>query len=167
MSGIMIAMAGGIKRIDYGAGLYGPTGVDLSPISAAASNNNSALANIWIGYYRPSSSSVFTIGIQSLWSSDSPSHGQYSRGYVWIGDTAISGFTTNNALVSSNNSTNTNTIPLTMGVYYPIRIEWDYYLPYSTNVFTGYDSNGSMAFSVNGSSSVSGAIFYNTATNGF
>jgi hypothetical protein len=51
------------------------------------------------------------------------------------------------------------------GVYYPIRLQWNYYDQYGNDPF--YYGNGSFAFSVNGSTNVSGAIFYNTATNGF
>jgi len=167
MSGIMVATVGGAKRINYAAGLYGPSGVDLSPISASDSNNDTPTTRTWIGYYKAPSTGTFSIGIQSVWSSDDPTNGQYSRGYVWVGNTAISGYTTGNALAASDNSSGSGNIGLTIGVYYPIRIQWNSYLPFSTNFFTGYDSSGSMSFSVNASTAVSGAIFYNTATNGF
>lgn len=165
MSGMMVAISGGIKRINYTAGLYGPTGTDLSPISASDSNNNTPTTRTWTGYYKAPSTSTFSMGVQATWSSTDPYNGQYSRAYVWIGNTAISGYTTGNALASSEGGA--GSIGLVLGVYYPIRIQWDSYLPFSNNFFTGYDSDGSMSFSVNSSTNVSGAIFYNTATNGF
>jgi hypothetical protein len=167
MTGMMVATVGGTKRVNYAAGLYGPSGVDLSPISAIDSNNNTPTTRTWIGYYRAPSTGTFTIGIQAVWTSDDPFNNQYSRGYVWVGNTALSGYNTGNALAVGDNSTGTGNIGLVVGVYYPIRIQWDSYLPFDSSFFGGYDTSGSMSFSVNSSTAVSGAIFYNTATNGF
>ena len=48
--------------------------------------------------------------------------------YVWVGDVAKSGYTTGNALVNNGglhgSVTQTGTISLTAGVYYPIRIQY-------------------------------------------
>lgn len=166
MSGIMTAVAGNGQNIVYTAGLYGPSGADLSPISDSDSNNNIAFSRTWIGYYKPASTGTIPFGLTTVWSSDEPYHGQYSVGYVWVGNTAKSGYNSGNALLISNDSTGSGSIALVAGQYYPIRIQWDAYLPYNFG-FSSYFTDGSMSFTGEGSTTVTGKIFYNSLTNGF
>lgn len=167
MSGIMAAVAGNGQNIVYTAGLYGPSGVDLSPISDSDSNNDTPFTRNWIGYYKPAGTGSIPFGLTTVWSSDDPFNGQYSNGYVWIGNTAKSGYNSGNALLTSNNSTGSGSIALVAGQYYPIRIQWNAYLPWSPGFFGSYTTDGSMTFTGEGSTNVSGKIFYNSLTNGF
>ena len=166
MSGIMAAVAGNGQNIVYTAGLYGPSGADLSPISDSDSNNDTPFTRTWIGYYKPSSTGSIAFGLTTVWFSDDGSNGQYSVGYVWVGNTAKSGYNSGNALLTSNDSTASGSIALVAGQYYPIRIQWDAYLPWNAGFF-GYNTNGSMSFTGEGSATVTGKIFYNRLTNGF
>lgn len=163
MSGIMTAVAGNGQNIIYTAGLYGPSGVDQSPISDSDSNNETAFTRYWIGYYRPASTGSVLFGLQTIWSSGS-NVGQYSRGYVWVGNTAKSGFNSSNAILASDDNYATGSVSLIGGQYYPIRIEWSAYLP-DPGIFSS--TNGSMAFYVNSSTTLGTTIFYNSLTNGF
>lgn len=166
MTGIMAAIAGSNKRLNYGTGLYNTatSAVDTSPISATAGYPTTLLTYTWIGYYRAASTATYTFGTQTLWDSSLASN-NYSQGRVWIGNTAISGYNDSNYILFSNNNYSTGTYPMLAGVYYPIRLQWNYYDEYGN--FNFYAGNGSFAFYVNSSATVSGAIFYNTATNGF
>ena len=166
MSGIMAAVAGNGQNIVYLAGLYGPAGADQSPITDSDSNNLTPFTRDWIGYYKPAGTGSVSFGLTTVWSSDDPTEGQYSIGYVWVGNVAKSGYNAGNALLSSNNSTGSGSISLIAGQYYPIRIQWSAYLPFQGGFF-GYSTSGSMAFTGEGSSNVSGKIFYNRLTNGF
>lgn len=71
----------------------------------------------WLGYFKPSTTENYTF----YTSSDDGS-------YLWIGDNAVSGYTTTNALVNNGgphgNSEVSNTIELIAGIYYPIRIQF-------------------------------------------
>lgn len=166
MSGIMTAIAGGGAGIVYTAGLYGPTGTDLSPISSSATNT-STFSRTWIGYYLAASTKSYSFGITATWTSGYNAGTQYSRGYVWVGALAKSGYTTGNATASADNSTGTGSVSLTAGLYYPIRIQWDANVP---QVFDGvffYSTSGALTFRVDSSTNVSGAIYYNQLTNGF
>jgi hypothetical protein len=160
MTGIMASVAGNALNIVYASGLYGPSGVDQAPINGSASNDNTARSLTWIGYFRPTSTGSNSFSISATWTSDD-SVGQYSRGYVWVGATALSGFTTGNALASANNSTGSGSTTLVAGQYYPIRVRWDYYLPFDSGFF-GYSSSGSFSLSPPG-----GTYWYNTKSNGF
>jgi len=163
MSGIMSAVAGNGQNIVYTAGLYGPAGVDQSPINDSDSNNETPFVRNWVGYYRPASTGSVLFGLQTVWSS-SQSDGQYSIGYVWVGNTAKSGYNSGNALLTSNDSYATGSVSLIAGQYYPIRIQWSAYLP-DPGFFSNTD--GSMAFYVNSSTTLGSTIFYNSLTNGF
>jgi hypothetical protein len=163
MSGIMAAVAGNSQNIVYTAGLYGPAGVDQSPIDDSDSNNPTPFTRDWIGYYRPVSTGSVLFGLQTLWSSGD-NIGQYSQGYVWVGNTAKSGYNSGNALLTSDDNYATGSVSLVAGQYYPIRIRWSAYLR-DPGVF--YNTNGSMAFYVNSSTTLGSTIFYNSLTNGF
>lgn len=160
MTGIMASVAGNALNIVYASGLYGPTGVDQAPINGSASNDNTPRSLTWIGYFRPTSTGSNSFSISASWTSDD-SEGQYSRAYVWVGATARSGFTTGNALASANDSTGSGSTSLVAGQYYPIRVQWDYYLPFSSGFF-GFNSSGSFSLSPPG-----GTYWYNTKSNGF
>jgi len=160
-------VAGNGQNIVYLAGLYGPAGADQSPIDDSDGNNNTPFTRTWIGYYKPATTGSVSFGLTTVWSSDDPTEGQYSTGYVWVGNIAKSGYNSSNALVSSNNNTGSGSISLVAGQYYPIRIQWSAYLPFNINFFTSYFTDGSMSFFGEGSTNVSGKIFYNSLTNGF
>ena len=84
---------------------------------------------------------------------------------MWIGDNAVTGFTTANATVNNGGAhgvvERSGTANLTAGVYYPIRIQF------------GEASGGdSMTFNhstatIPKTTDVTGKVFYNPATNGF
>jgi hypothetical protein len=162
MSGIMAAVAGIGQNIVYATGLYGPAGVDLTPIADSDSNNEIPFERYWIGYYRPATTGSVLFGLQTLWSGSNV--GQYSIGYVWVGSTAISGFVAGNAVLASDDNYATGSVSLIGGQYYPIRIEWAAYLP-DPGFFS--NTNGSMNFYVNSTTVLGTTIFYNSLTNGF
>jgi hypothetical protein len=163
MSGIMAAVAGIGQNIVYATGLYGPAGVDLTPIADSDSNNETPFTRYWIGYYRPATTGSVLFGLQTLWSSGQ-SEGQYSIGYVWVGNTAKSGFVAGNAVLASDDNYATGSVTLIGGQYYPIRIQWSAYLP-DPGFFSS--TSGSMNFYVNSTTTLGTTIFYNSLTNGF
>jgi hypothetical protein len=69
----------------------------------------------WVGYFRANDTSNHNFYI-----------GADEDAYFWIGDKALNGYTTGNADMYSiaNNSTNITNLPLTSGVYYPVRLQW-------------------------------------------
>ena len=73
----------------------------------------------WVGYFFAPTTGTYTFFL----SSDDGS-------FMWIGDTATSGFTTSNALIKNGGIKNnimvevSNTISLTVNTYYPIRIQF-------------------------------------------
>jgi hypothetical protein len=84
---------------------------------------------------------------------------------MWIGTNAQTGFTTGNATVNNGGAHGTTersgTAALTAGVYYPVRIQFGeagggdvMTFNYSTPTITK-------------TTTVTGLVFYNTATNGF
>jgi plastocyanin len=69
----------------------------------------------YIGYFLAPTTAIYNFGIASD-----------DAGYLWIGDTAITGYTASNAIVAQPGLrgaayTNSGNISLTAGVYYPIR----------------------------------------------
>lgn len=70
----------------------------------------------WTGYFRANVTGTYTF---QAYSDDTC--------YVWIGQNALSGYTTSNYLLYENSAhlaTRTNTIYLVEGVYYPFRMRW-------------------------------------------
>lgn len=71
----------------------------------------------WIGYFKPSSTEIYTF----YTSSDDGS-------YLWIGENALTGYNTANALVNNGgphgNQEVFGSINLTANIYYPIRIQF-------------------------------------------
>ena len=107
-----------------------------------------------LGYFKPTTTETHTFFLNS----DDAS-------YMWIGATAVTGFTTANALINNGGVHGavevSASIALTAGVYYPIRIQMG-------------DQSGGDVLDFNYSTptivkttTVTGKIFYNSATNGF
>jgi hypothetical protein len=166
MTGIMAAVAGSTKRINYAAGWYnqGTGAVDLSPISESITSSFTDVSGTytWVGYLKVASTGAYTTGISTT-KSDIYGLGATSTGQFWIGNNAVA--PTGAANITTNNSQGTYVVSLTQGLYYPCRFVWSFYLPYS--FFQGISTSGFCQFSLNATTAVSGLIFYNTATNGF
>ena len=130
------------------------TSVQTTTISEPSSNDGSNFSVQWLGYFLPSTTETYTF----FTSSDDAS-------YVWVGSNAVSGFTTGNATVNNGglhgNQERSGTASLTTGVYYPIRIQF------------GEQGGGDvMTFNystptITKTTTVTGRVFYNSATNGF
>jgi hypothetical protein len=148
----------------YAAGLVIPgLGVDLSPIDGALSGNNS-IDRTWIGYFTPAADGQTQLGLQTQANRGSGGNASaFTLGQLWLGPTAISGFTDANAnLTSSGSQTVTGNFSMSPGVYYPIRLRW------VGNYRNGSSaSSGSFGFFAAGNFNVSNRIFYNTLTGGF
>jgi hypothetical protein len=164
MSGIMTAIVGTVtaSNIVYGDGLYNTTtGVDLSPITASASDTS--ISRTWIGYFTPASSGTIQLSLQTTALAGSFGGEASTTGQLWFGSGAISGSGSAD-ITAFDNQTSSANFPMTQGVYYPIRIRWDG--SYQDGFF-GANSSGSITFLAAGSSNVTNRIFYNTVTNGF
>ena len=187
MSGIMAAVAGGTQNIVYLAGLYNSSyGVETSPIDFSTNSSGGAASYnfTWAGYYRPASTGVVTLGLATSYQEVVQNIGFYNWGgggfvvaYFWLGQNAISNPQAGNANITSNNNTATYSPSLVGGLYYPIRINMIMSLPYSSTAyqwrffpFPSYYAgwaNGAFNFQQNGSTDVTGRIWYNRQTNGF
>ena len=107
-----------------------------------------------LGYFKPTTTETHTFFLTS----DDAS-------FMWLGATAVTGFTTANAFINNGGVHGSEevsaSIALTAGVYYPIRIQM------------GDQSGGDvLVFSYSTptivqTATVTGKIFYNSATNGF
>ena len=130
------------------------TSVQTTAISEAAANDGSNFSCQWLGYFSPTTTETYTF----FTASDDAS-------YMWIGDTAITGFTTANATVNNGGAhgvvERSGTAALTAGVYYPIRIQFGEAGGGDTMSF-----NHSTA-TITKTTDVTGKVFYNSATNGF
>jgi hypothetical protein len=130
------------------------TSVQTTAIEEPATDDGSNFSVQWLGYFLASTTETYTF----FTSSDDAS-------YVWVGDTALSGFTTANPVVNNGGAhavqERSGTISLTAGVFYPIRIQF------------GEASGGdAMTFAystptITKTTNVTGRVFYNPATNGF
>jgi GLEYA domain len=159
MSGIVTAIVGtnSINRI-YSAGLWLIEGAaaDQSPIFGS-STGISTFTRTWIGYFRPSFTGSNTLSLVT----GQGATGSSTVGRLWLGPTAVTGFTDGNAnIIASGNTTGSTNFDLGVGIYYPIRIRWN-------GTYTNFSASGSITFQANGSSNVTDRIFYNTLTNGF
>jgi hypothetical protein len=130
------------------------TSVQITSIFEPATDDGSFFSCQWLGYFKPTTTETYTF----FTASDDAS-------YVWVGATAISGFTTANAVVNNGGAhavqEASGTIALTAGVYYPIRIQFG-------------EAGGGDAMTFNYSTptitkttTVTGLVFYNNTTNGF
>lgn len=106
-----------------------------------------------LGYFKPTTTETHTFFLTS----DDAS-------FMWLGATAVTGFTTANALINNGGTHGATevsaSIALTAGVYYPIRIQMG-------------DNGGNNVLELNYSTptivkttDVTGKVFYNSATNG-
>jgi hypothetical protein len=159
MSGIMTAMVGtnSINRI-YSDGLWlaEAGAADQSPISGS-STGVATFTRTWTGYFRPSFTGSNTLSLVTV----QGAVGSSTVGRLWLGPTAVSGFTDGNAnIIASGNTTDSENFDLGVGIYYPIRIRWN-------GTYTNSSSSGSITFQANSNSNVTNRIFYNTLTNGF
>jgi len=179
MTGIVaaIAAAGGLI---YASGLYGPAGADPLPATASGTSIGGSTVTInytWLGYLRPSISGTNTLTINSVYAqfinyfgttSYNWGGGPSSVSYIWLGNTAISGYNAGNANATSNNNTTTYSPSLVANTNYPVRYNWVATLPYSATAYNQFGTDypgwttGSCSFSVS-----NGSGYYNSVTNGF
>lgn len=189
MSGIMVAMSSLLPAVNYQNGLFNTTyGVELSPIDIGTQSSFSgpfSLTYQWIGYYRPASSSAIQLGAvcnyQEYYQFTSGGGatpynwggGGNSTCYIWTGNTAKSGFNSSNYTALIQNGTSGSNFTATANSPVPIRIQWSTVLPYEfvnqPGSFNDYVlfAQSNFAFTIGGTSSISGRIFYNSLTNGF
>ena len=189
MSGIMAAVAGTGQNVIYANGLFNTSyGVELSPIdigNQSSFNGAFSLTYQWIGYYRPASSSAIQLGAVCNYAeyyyytyyqyggATNWGGGGNSTCYIWTGNTAKSGFNAGNATAVIQNGTSGANFTATANTNVPIRIQWSTVLPYQfVNQFGVFDdyilyAESNFAFTIGGTSSISGRIFYNSLTNGF
>lgn len=182
----MAAVAGTGQNVVYANGLFNTTyGVELSPIDIGTQSSAGGTVNLtyqWIGYYRPNTSSAVQLGALCNFAEyldvDPGSDGPYGWGsggnstcYIWTGNTAKAGYNAGNATAFIQNGFSGANFTAQAGTYVPIRIQWSTSLPRITTSFGFYQyiyyCQSNFAFTIAGTSTVSGLIFYNTLTNGF
>lgn len=127
--------------------------VNTSPIAKTATVTDN-FSNQWIGYFKPATTETYTFYTNS----DDAS-------FVWVGDTAVTGFTTTNATVKNGGThavaEKSGTVALIADTYYPIRIQY------------GESGGGEeLTFSISTptiakTTAIAGKIFYNSVSNGF
>jgi len=141
MTGIMTAISGSVAGRVYASGLYrrtysgyfadnvnyfdgaSPTAsqVDTSPV-AVPGTIPTTTSYQWLGYWLSTADTLFG-GTNTLFGITSD-----DASYMWVGDTAITGYTTGNALINNGGLHSPASIyaayPMTAGVYYPIRIQY-------------------------------------------
>jgi hypothetical protein len=110
----------------------------------------------WTGYFKPE-----TTGNYNFWLVSDNSN------YLWIGDTALNGYTNQNAFVNNGTdhsnewNNNVNSVTLQANKYYPIRIHFGDRTGYETmQVF--YALTGQR-----GTRNFTNKLYYNSITNGF
>jgi hypothetical protein len=189
MTGIMVAMSSLLPAVNYQNGLYNTTlGVDLSPINVGTQsslNGAFSLTYQWIGYYRPAASSAIQLGAVCNYEeyyryTDGFPSGPFDWGgggnstcYIWTGDIAKSGFNAGNATATIVNGTSGSNFTAAANSNVPLRIQWSTVLPYQFVNQSGFDNDyelyaeSNFTFTIGGTSSISGRIFYNSLTNGF
>ena len=173
ISGTVIVTSGSITVNDTSlnpAGLYKrtytgyfadvPTWFATATQTAAVADSTLAVASTpentsiqWLGYFVPATTETYTFFINS----DDAS-------YLWIGANAVSGFTTGNALINNGGSHAaielSATIALTAGVSYAIRIQT------ANGGGPGLHATSFSTPSITKTSTFTGKVFYNSATNG-
>jgi hypothetical protein len=189
MSGIMVAVSSLLPAVNYQNGLYNTSlGVDLAPINVGTQSSLSgpfSLTYQWIGYYRPASSSAIQLGAICNYTEyyryiDSGGSVPYNWGgggnstcYIWTGNIAKSGWSGANYTALIQNGTGGANFTATANSPVPIRIQWSTVLPYQFVNQSGFNNDyvlyaqSNFTFTIAGTSSVSGRIFYNSLTNGF
>lgn len=121
---VAVSYAANLYRYQY-TGYHGdvPSWFDSQSATASVTDATLAIGSVptttsyqWLGYFKPATTETYTF----YTTSDDGS-------YVWIGNTAVSGYTTANALVNNGglhpSQERSGSIALTAGVYYPIRIQ--------------------------------------------
>lgn len=130
------------------------TSVQTTSIFEPPQDDGSNFSCQWLGYFKPTTTETYTF----FTNSDDAS-------YVWVGGTAISGFTTGNAVVNNGGlhgmQEASGSIALTAGTYYPIRIQFGELS--GGDVMTFNYSTPTITKTTN----VTGLVFYNSTTNGF
>jgi len=185
MSGIMVAVSSLLPAVSYANGLYNTTyGVELSPIDIGGQTSFYGAVSAswqWIGYYRPASSSAIQLGAVCNYLEYYYQYGNtyvYNWGgggnstcYIWTGNTAKSGYNAGNATAVIQNGTGGSNFTAAANSYVPLRIQWSTVLPYSYYEASFYPityfAQSNFTFTIGGTSSISGRIFYNSLTNGF
>jgi hypothetical protein len=108
----------------------------------------------WLGYFKPTTTETYTFFLNS----DDGS-------YMWIGATAVTGFTIGNALINNGGAHApvevSGSIALIAGQYYPVRIQ------YGEGGGSGELQFNYETPTIAKTTDVTGKVFYNTATNGF
>ena len=163
-----ITFAANIWRTDY-EGYFGdvPSWFTTASLKASPNNYNGTDTDIsepgllnntsieYKGYFLATYTGTHTFYL----SSDDGS-------YMWIGLTALSGFTTANALVQNGGLHSQQevsaTISLVAGTYYPLRIQFGNGPSGPGVLVASYAHTGQTK-----TSTWTGKVFYNTATNGF
>lgn len=137
-----------------GFGSNPTTEVQTTQIYEPSSDDGSNFSVQWLGYFKPTTTQTYTFTL----SSDDAS-------YMWIGPTAVTGFTTSNALINNGgphgNRAISGSIALTADQYYTVRIQ-----------FGEINGGDILTFNyqtptIGQTSIVTGLVFYNPATNGF
>ena len=130
------------------------TSVQTTVIEEPGSDDGEAFSVQWLGYFKPTTTETHTFFLNS----DDAS-------YMWIGATAVTGFTTVNAFINNGGGhapvEASGSIALTAGEYYPVRIQF------------GEQGGGDLLEfnystpTIVKTTTVTGKVFYNSATNGF
>lgn len=184
MSGIMAAVAGTGQNVIYANGLFNTTyGVELSPIDIGNQSSQFGAFSVtyqWVGYYKPSTSASTQLGAICNYQEYYDSGGTFpynwggggnSTCYIWTGTTAKSGYNGSNYTAFIQNGSGGGNLGAQANSYVPMRIQWSCSLPYTTQYYFPYYytyfAQANFAFTIGGTSSISGRIFYNTLTNGF
>jgi hypothetical protein len=130
------------------------TSVQTTVIEEPNSEDGELFSVQWLGYFKPTTTETHTFYLNS----DDAS-------YMWIGATAVTGFTAGNALINNSGAHApvevSGSIALTAGEYYPVRIQYgeggggdELQFNYETPTIVK-------------TTTVTGKVFYNSATNGF
>ena len=130
------------------------TTVQTTVIEEPSSEDGNSFSMQWLGYFVPTTTETYTFYLNS----DDAS-------FMWIGNNAVSGFSTANATVNNGGLHGpvevSGTVALTAGIYYPIRIQ------YGENgggdIMTFNHSTATITKTTN----VTGKVFYHPATRGF
>jgi len=126
--------------------------IDTPPQDQSWSNDD--YSGLWQGYFRPAVTGVNTFTMQI-------SGSRYiSYVYLWLGSTALSGYASNNALISASGTASAGT-SLVAGINYPIRIQ----VGYADD--SGFFTSSDLSFTLLINSSTSYQTFYNQLTVGF
>jgi len=157
-----VELAAGLYRRTY-SGYFGDAVLwfGAATQTAASADSTLAIASMpvttsvqWLGYFIPATTETYTF----YTTSDDAS-------YLWVGATAVSGFTVVNAIVKNGGEHGaeeaSGTIALTAGVRYAIRIQT------GNNGGPGSHATNFSTPTIAKTSVFTGRIFYNPVTNGF